>query len=191
MYRKVLNKFYSKTLKIRTFLNSKLMKSDFQRWSNIESLSLNWEGRTKMMSEMIEPNSVVLEFGAGRMGLKKYLPKDSVYIPSDLVSRSEEMIACDLNDKNFPFIDHYDVVFLSGVFEYIHDVPNLIAKLKNITNEIICSYATIELNDVDRLNQGWVNGYNEDAFCNLFLNSGFSVEKKDYWHNQVIFKFIK
>ena len=62
--------------------------TDFQRWSNTENLSANWESRAKAAASLISPNSKVLEFGAGAMKLPKYLPENCIYVPSDIVKRT-------------------------------------------------------------------------------------------------------
>ncbi len=185
------SKYLFNSLEVRTFFNRIFKKSDFNRWKNNEALNVSWDERTEIMSKLIEPNSTVLEFGAGRMKLKSLLPKNCIYTPSDFVKRRDGIIRCDLNKKNFPFYKQYDIVFLSGVLEYVYNISSLIHKLEKITNIIICSYATQELNDKYRAKNGWVNDYKEKTLCDIFLVSGFKVEKKSYWKKQVIFKFIK
>src|SRR5437016_14683058 len=61
-------------------------------WASLYNHDVAWEARTEALASMIVPNSVVLEFGAGRRALENKLPPNCRYIPSDLVSRGPETI---------------------------------------------------------------------------------------------------
>ena len=75
------------------------------------------------------PNySRVIEFGAARRALEKYLDPSCVYTASDLVDRGLGTIVCDLNERPLPDLgaDAYDVAVLMGVLEYVRDMPSVI-----------------------------------------------------------------
>lgn len=151
-----------------------------------------WEDRTEQIAQLIQPGSSVLEFGADRMLLKKYLPEGCVYTPSDIIDRGCNTIICDLNADNLPDFPYHDVAIFSGVLEYICDIDRLISHLSKIVPKIITSYA---VNDYPRLEkdfrkiQGWVNDYSRSEFKNIFLENGFCCDKIVRWEMQEIFVF--
>lgn len=167
-----------------------LKEKQLQRWSGTTNLSPNWEERTEIISKYIKPNSDVIEFGAGLMFAKKYLPEDCSYTPSDLVDRGAGTIICDLNDMDLPEFKKYDVAIFSGVLEYILDVERLISHLSQSIETILTSYATLDKNKRNPASQ-WVNSYTENDFISLFERCGFKNINKTYWKTQTIFEFIK
>lgn len=168
------------------------MLSDYNRWKQEGSLATNWEPRTALMAEYIQANSKILEFGAGRMFLKKYLPEGCTYVPSDIVDRGHGTLVWDLNSKELPRLDDdFDIIVFSGVLEYIYNIDRIIQFLSGHTKEIIASYATIELNPDDRKSHGWVNDLTEDQFIAVFEDNGFELLKTNQWKTQRVFHFRK
>ena len=176
---------------VNTLLREALRKTDYQRWSNKESLSQSWDTRTKQIAALIKPGASVIKFGAGRLILKTFLPENCSYTPSDLVDRGYGTIICYLNSKALQQFKTYDVAVFSGVLEYINDIPRLIFYLSRCVNVIIASYAVIEENKSNRSGQGWVNDYNSKQFINIFENAGFRCDYTEEWQSQVIYKFIR
>jgi hypothetical protein len=144
---------------------------------------------------MIEPNSKILEFGAGTMTLPKYLPENCSYIPSDIIERVPGMLVCDLNAKNIPPLPKVDVVAFSGVLEYINDVPRILNYLQNICNTIVASYAICPIKKPKEIElrraAGWINDYTEEEFLRIFRYSWFVCVKKTTWDNQIVCKFVR
>ena len=93
------------------------------------------------MATPIRPGSSVLEFGAGRMVLKQSLPEGCRDTPSDIVDRGPRTIVCDLNARTLPDFPHHDVAVFSGVLEYVHDVPRVVALLARTVDTVVASYA--------------------------------------------------
>lgn len=188
--------FYESAREIKNsfkhFIRKTFGISDYNRWKEQESLVANWEPRTALMAQYINENSTVLEFGAGKMFLKKYLPEGCTYRPSDIVDRGENTLVWDLNAKVLPKLkDKYDVMIFSGVLEYIFDIENVVNHLKGSTKDIVTSYATIEMNPEDRNSHGWVNSLTEEQFVNIFTKNGFELLKTNEWKTQRIFLFRK
>ena len=93
----------------------KLLKhSDYERWETTKNLSEDWDSRTKQIAELVDPRTSVIEFGAGRLVLKSYLPDTCSYTPSDIVDRGENTIVCDLNKTPLPDFEKYDFAVLAA-----------------------------------------------------------------------------
>ena len=166
-------------------------KSDYQRWENEQNLSAAWDSRTKQIADLVEPGKSIIEFGAGRLVLKEFIPGNCSYTPSDLVDRGYGTIVCDLNSTTLPDLQKFDIAVFSGVLEYIYDVPRLILYLSSYVDVIIASYAVTDTNESDRHMLGWVNDYSSATFAKLFANAGFQWEREQTkkWEQQLIYKF--
>ena len=167
--------------------------SDYKRWGTDSNLSPHWDSRTKQIAKLISPGTSVIEFGAGRLVLKKYLPKSCAYTPSDLVDRGMGTIIWDLNSNIFPQLQSYDYAVFSGVLEYVDDVPRLIRYLTNYVDAIIASYAVRELNEKNRRVNGccWVNDFSSQQFIKIFTDAGFQWNHTENWGSQLIYKFLR
>jgi hypothetical protein len=177
-------------------------RSDYQRWANPENLEAWWESRTQKISQLVPPNSRVIEFGAGRCLLKRYLDSSCTYFPSDLVDRGPGTIICDLNKRPLPDVKaalNSDVAVFAGVLEYVRDLPAVIEWLSNQVSFCVVSYTCVESepNSIqrfpemfDRSYYGYLNEYREKEFVALFERYGFLCIKKDRWTSQLLFLFV-
>ena len=143
-------------------------KTDYSRWANARSIYSSWEPRTEMAADLVPNHSRVIEFGAARRALEKYLDPSCVYTASDLVDRGLGTIVCDLNERPLPDLgaDAYDVAVLMGVLEYVRDMPSVIDWLAQHFSVCVLSYACAKANghrvrgrfeNIGRLNKGWMN----------------------------------
>ncbi|WGF92741.1 methyltransferase domain-containing protein [Aequorivita marisscotiae] len=175
-----------------TNLNAKQNKSDVDRWKQEKWLFDDWNERTKIMAQWIKPNSQVLEFGAAKLALKQYLPKGVTYTPSDIVYRGEGTLVCDLNQET-PNFNPQDIIFCSGVLEYIYDMPQLIENLSGKTKRFIISYATFDVfnSKKHRKINGWVNAFTNDEIITIFKKNNFDLVKTESWRKQTIYIFDK
>ena len=109
-------------------ITTALKKTDRRRWADPDSLYASWEPRNKQVAALVPKNSRVIEFGAGKRVLERYLDPSCTYVPSDVVDRGPGTILCDLNQRPLPALgsDVYDVAVLSGVLEYVRDVPSML-----------------------------------------------------------------
>ena len=178
---------YSKALgtSIRKLRNG----SDYSKWTPIESLSSDWDSRTIRIAKLVEKNSSVIEFGAGRQILNEHLPENCRYIPSDMVDRGNGTIVCDLNGIALPQFPECDVAVFSGVLEYVNDVSRLVSHLKQSVGTVIASYAISETNADRRRARGWVNDLSSKELIEVFTNLGFDAVHEEDWGTQRIFVF--
>jgi hypothetical protein len=185
------NKIKGSIAILKTYIRKTLNNSDLKRWKPIENHGKDWQVRTIKMAEFIVPNSNVIEFGAGRMVLKEYLPENCSYTPPDIVDRGNSTIICDLNKINLPIFDNYDFCIFSGVLEYINDVPKLIKHLSANMDTFIISYAVVKKGDniYKRGIHGWVNNYNNESIIKIFEKNNYILTNKSKWLNQEIYVF--
>jgi len=171
----------------------------YRRWGNpSQLLSPDWEARTEGIAKLIPAGSSVLEFGAARMTLRKFLPDGCKYTPTDLVDRGEGTIVCDLNARELPAFPPHDVAVFSGVLEYVNDVPRLVAHISHSIGTVISSYSCVIQEQVRgkpaRRASGWVNDYTSEEFEGIFLRSGFHCDHVENWSkecNQRIYRFTR
>lgn len=159
------------------------------RWATPESLQDGWDARTALIAGMIAPHSSVLEFGAGNERLPQFLPEGCTYQPADIVARSPRTLVCDLN-QSFPPLDRvWDVIAFSGVLEYIHDLPALLAWVRAHSRACVLSYAATDGLEcmTTRLTSGWVNHFSRAAFEQMLAEANFACVQQQAWHEQNIY----
>lgn len=174
-----------------TCLRKTMRRSDYGRWGTNAHLSVDWDARTERIAKLVGPGSSVIEFGAGRLVLKKYLPAGCICVPSDIVYRGDVAIVCDLNSFKLPEFDKYDCAIFGGVLEYFNDVPRLISHLSKSVSEVIASYAISDTKTSGRRAQGWVNDFSDKQIIAIFKESGFDWDYAEKWREQVIYRFKK
>ena len=197
MPKKTLQTFHASMRSIQTALGTSIRKmlggSDSKRWGRPDALFKGWDGRTERIASLVVPGASVIEFGAGRMVIRDYLPESckDKYTPSDIVDRGPGTLVCDLNADLPPDFGRHDVAIFSGVLEYLNDVPALISCLYQHIDQIIASYAVTESNKRSRRARGWVNDFSSPDFVNIFENVGYICSHSEMWRSQIIYKFIK
>jgi hypothetical protein len=157
-------------------------KTDFDRWSDIESLELAWDQRAEVAAGFVPAGSRVLDIGCGRMALSRFLPNGCVYQPCDLVPRDSRTIVCDLNSGQFPSgpAAQSDVIVMLGLLEYITDLDALFVHLRHSRCDLVLSYCVSDLTgDIDRASLGWINHLSLMDLAVLFDKFGFRVERSD------------
>jgi hypothetical protein len=169
--------------------------SDYRRWGNPSSLiAPEWDSRTEQIAKLISPGSTVLEFGAARMTLRKYLPHGCKYTPSDLVDRGNGTIVCDLNAHELPSFPGHDVAVFSGVLEFLYDVRRVVEALSNTVSIIVASYSCLDHVPRPDLRArraaGWVNDFTSEEFEAVFHRSGFRTDHIENWGKQKIYRFV-
>lgn len=176
-------------------------RSDPEKWSSGASLRSEWDERTLRLAALISPNSRVLELGAGRRSLERYLPPGCTYVPCDIVSRGPDTIVFDLNQQPRPELGEIaaDVVVISGTLEYVHDLPSVVEWLaRSVAAKCICSYATCQTKpksfrrtweSILRSSNGWMNAATEDEFVECFASAGYRCLHAESWGVQRIFVF--
>jgi hypothetical protein len=183
-------------------LTTLIKRTDRERWSDPRNIYASWEPRTKMVAALVPNNSRVIEFGAAKRLLEKYLDPSCTYVPSDVVDRGPGTLVCDLNERPLPDLgaDVYDVAVIIGVLEYVRDVPAVLDWLSQYVTLFVVTYACARANGnspralvekVGRLRHGWVNSYREEEFRGLFRERGFELVHDGNWENQRIFAFSR
>ncbi len=169
------------------------MTPNVKRWKNIKSIDPAWEQRTRLMSQYIPTNTRVIEFGAGRAVLGKYLKSGCTYQPTDVFPRDKNMLAVDLNADSLVELPGYDVAFLSGVIEYILNPGRFFRYCSKHFRNIICSYAVAEgeINGQleNRKRCDWVNHFTNQQFVDLLRQCGYSCGSSMDWEQQKIYHF--
>ena len=171
-----------------TSLSTATGGSDYRRWRRRSSFSPDWDGRARLIAALVPPNSSVIEFGAGTLALKDFLPRGCQYTPSDLVDRGQGTLVYNLNGRRLAPIPRHDVAVFGGVLEYVHDIPRLISELSHSVECIIASYAVTDSNPDDRRGRGWVNDLSSTTLLNLFAAHGFQMDREDRWGSQCIYR---
>lgn len=174
---------------IRTLRTRIFHISDRNRWRDLDNHDIAWDKRTRNIAALIAPDSNVIEFGAGRRQLPRWLPPRCGYIASDIVARGEQTLVCDLNKRPLPSLPHQtsvQVAVFSGVLEYVADLPGVISWLATQVDQVIASYNCITPADTvaariraaaARLSAGWVNGFTQAEFIASFDKAGFTLIK--------------
>jgi hypothetical protein len=175
--------------------------SDYKRWSSPRGLEEWWDERTMAIARLVPAGSSVIEFGAGRRQLEKFLPAACTYTPSDLVDRGEGTIVCDLNDRPLPNLSHIapGVGIFSGVLEYLGDVPALARWLASEgVKTCIASFDPVPsgLGMISRYRElvrrrywGYMNNLTEEDLLRSFASAGFACTHRQTWTSQIIMVF--
>ena len=187
--RKNLNRI--KSIQKNTIKLKKEKQSDINRWKNSNELFEDWDQRTSILGNYIAPGSKVIEFGSGNMSLKKMLPKNCTYTPSDIVKRTEETIVCDLNEPISFDLSFYNTAVFSGVFEYVYDIDTVFKQLEKHIPHIILSYACNDICTHNRLINGWLSEFTEKQLLDIFAKYSYDVIDKQEWRQQTIFNLNK
>ena len=179
-----------------------LKKTDRRRWADPCNLYASWESRNKQVAALVPSNSRVIEFGAGKRILERYLDPSCTYVPSDIIDRGPGTIVCDLNQRPLPDLgpNVYDVAVFSGVLEYVRDVPSMLDWLTKYVPVCVLTYAPARANGhsprdlldrIGRLRHGWMNNYREEELRSLFRERGFELAQQEDWEEQRLFVFSR
>lgn len=166
-------------------------KTDYSRWKKKEQLFEDWNERTELLASMVKPQAVVIEFGAGNMALKNYLPSGCQYTPSDIVERNSDFIKCDLNET-IPFnISIYDTAVFSGVLEYVYDIDSVFKQFPLELEQVLLSYSCKDISSANRLENGWLSDYSRKELETIFAKYNYKVLNYSEWRRQSIFNLKK
>jgi ubiquinone/menaquinone biosynthesis C-methylase UbiE len=183
--------FHYRRVALKTTQLKKKNKSDFERWIKSSELHENWDERTKILASMVQPNSKVIEFGAGAMNIKNWIPNTCNYTASDIVARKPDVLACDLN-KNIPFeLTVFDTAIFSGVLEYVFDIDKVFFQLNNSIDHILLSYACKDISNANRLKNGWLSDYSRKELEDIFRKYEYKITEYKEWKNQSIFNLSR
>ncbi len=128
-----------------TIINKFFKKNTNKSWKDNEYFDHSWKERIKLLSSYIDSmDNQVCDVGCGMQWLRDFLPKNIKYIPVDYVQRSDDTIVCDLNQSMDELNKEHlrDVIFLSGVLEYIENLDKFIEVI-SVSNKVILSYCSL------------------------------------------------
>lgn len=171
-------------------LNKRIVKNketDYNRWKQNEELQVNWNERTAILADYIDPNSNIIEFGAGNMYLKDYL-KPSSYTPTDIVKRFDETIVCNLNETIKIDLSNYQSAVFSGVLEYVHDIDKIFNQLNEFAvKQIVLSYCCSDINTASRELNGWFSDLSKKEIESIFKKYDYTILDYKEWNEQSIY----
>ncbi len=162
--------------------------TDKGRWRKVANFNHAWSTRHELMAAWIRPRDVVIDLGSGPGRFAAHLPSGCRYIPVDLVPRGPGSVVRDLNREPMPDL-RGDFVVMSGVLEYIHDLPGFLAGTVRLAPRAAASYACAEtfLNLRARRANGWVNQCTEPELRSMFATAGWEVLEDVEWSDQHLF----
>jgi hypothetical protein len=187
----------------RNVIMTSMGQADYKRWKGLQHHEEWWKERTKEIAKLVPAGSKVIEFGAGRRELEKFLPPGCTYTASDLVDRGPATIVCDLNSSPLPDLHHLclNVAVFGGVLEYIKDVPSLVAWIASMgIHTCIASFDSVPqgLSTFDRLKErvrryryGYQNGLTEEQLLLCFEAANMRCEEERPWTTQRIYRFVR
>lgn len=163
-----------------------------KHWRQFEYFNDEWRRRLSLMSSYIDNGSVVVDLGCGRQWLKEFLSRSCQYIPVDYVSRSPDTVVCDFNLYEFPNV-YADVVFVSGVLEYMADVDWFIEQAANhAERKVIISYCCSNGSDGrSRRKNNWVNDISFHDVESRFKKHGMFLKSHADIDGNTIFLFSR
>jgi hypothetical protein len=180
---------------LKTALHRISARPDYRRWGDPKSLEIWWDARTELLARQVPAGSRVLEFGAGRRQLERFLPSNCAYLASDLIDRGPGTILCDLNRRPLPDLRYLqvNVVVFGGVLEYLVDVPSLALWLAELTPTVITSYDCVKSKSMTwgwiiellrRTQLGYMSNYTLGELTGTFERAGFHCIKTEMWEKQ-------
>jgi len=183
-------------------ITTSFKKTDRRRWADPRNIYAAWESRNKERAALVPSNSRVIEFGAGKRILERYLDPSCSYVPSDIIDRGPGTIVFDLNQRPLPDLgpDAYDVAVFSGVLEYVREVPAVLDWLTKYVTVCVLTYAPAKarghsprglLETIGRLRHGWMNNYREEELRSLFYERDFELVQGKDWEDQRLFVFSR
>jgi hypothetical protein len=161
--------------------------TDYDRWSKPQELYEDWNERTAILGVFINQGAKVIEFGAGNMALKRFLPPSCSYTPSDIYKRNEEILVCDLNHLIKLDLSKYDTAVFSGVLEYVYDIDEVFRQLENSVKNVVLSYACSDISNANRLKRGWLSDYEKMELESVFWKYNYEISNYKEWKNQSIY----
>ncbi|MBU1213244.1 MAG: class I SAM-dependent methyltransferase [Alphaproteobacteria bacterium] len=138
-----------------------------------------WKAQIGQMSNFIRHGASVLDLGCGPMWLKDIRP-DLQYTGVDSCRRSDNSLVADFNKGEFP-VTKSSYAFLSGVLEYVQDVPGFVERICTTSEACILSYCLRGTHpDISARRQwGWVNDLTMNEIENLFSAHSFLLVAED------------
>lgn len=164
-------------------------ETDLARWSEPSNLNPDWDERTRLIAGLVPDGASVIEFGAARLVLPRYLGSGCVYQPADLVKRSEDTLVVDLNGSLPALPGRYNYAVFSGVLEYVADLNRIMRWLLHVADHVLFSYAVTDhlIDPITRRRNGWVNSLSDKDVHSIIEQCGMVLISKARWEGQFIY----
>ena len=158
-------------------------------WEQNFEYTHDMTSRIRKMLSLIEEKNIhsLMDLGCGKQECGKMLPDRISYYPVDLYRHLPDTIVKDLNAGEFLEIP-VDVIFCSGVLEYIYDLESLLKKIACYGKSVLCSYCNTDVAP-DRA-AVWVNHLSHLDFVQLFQRYGFTLSQEIVptdWNNHIYY----
>ncbi|MGB0551896.1 MAG: hypothetical protein ACPGQV_04865 [Alphaproteobacteria bacterium] len=90
---------------------------------------------------------------------------------------SENIVFADLNDGGFPK-GEWDCALALELLEHIHDVPELLAKIRPVAGRLVCIYCCLEdFGDLtERRERDYFNDFGHADLQEAFIAAGWEVK---------------
>jgi len=168
-------------------------RPDVSRWEHAGSFEAEWDERSRIIAGLVPAGSRVIEFGAGRQQLARYLDPSCTYLASDVVRRDASTLVADLNARPLPDLSvlRPDVAVFAGVLEYLVRLAPITRWLARQVPTCIASYecahtrawSPARLGErLQRARIGWVSTHTEAELLALFRSAGLACERRVVWH---------
>ncbi|MDD9910441.1 MAG: hypothetical protein OXR62_12210 [Ahrensia sp.] len=167
--------------------------SDEKRWGAQSSYDDSWDARAEMAATFMRQSRCVLDLGAGKMGLRRYLEPGCDYQPADLAPLVSNALRIDLNTDPVP-TGRWDTVSMLGVMEYLFSPQEVLVKIRAATNHLVFSYGVMTHNVSSvkqwRRDHGFATNLNEEELRSMISSSSFRIEEEkifaELWGLKVI-----
>lgn len=114
--------------------------TDIERWRRVAAEPSLWLDRLRLIARHIQPESSVLDVGAGGQDLRNVLPPGCAYQAIDCVP-GDGVIVWDANADAPPQIARtYDVAVLSGVLEHVERPISVLVAATAWARRVLFSY---------------------------------------------------
>ncbi|MGA2583059.1 MAG: hypothetical protein ABSG31_07255 [Tepidisphaeraceae bacterium] len=145
-----------------------------------------WKDRIAHLATFIDTTGPVADIGCGMMWLEPLLVRGNRYIPIDYVRRDDRTLLVDLNEEPLPPI-YAEFAFMSGVLEYIRDVPGFLRQIMaRRFRRILLTYCSLECwwKLPVRKSLNWVSHESVEDLLNVLLPE-YSVVALERFQNHV------
>jgi hypothetical protein len=168
--------------------------TDYDRWANLTSYEPAWDWRAEAAVQLRGSKQWICDLGCGgHQVLRKLLPPEVVYLPSDLFRWTEDTLICDINRQRLPtpYLKICDSCYILGVLEYVHDVAWLFQELSRYVEELIFSYNPIDFVPYGRTSSGWVSSLSMNDLYDLLQHNDFNpIESRKFDNGTILLKAI-
>jgi SAM-dependent methyltransferase len=142
------------------------------RGEALPELEKHWSVRAKVAASLIAPNSRVLDLGCGAGLLRRTLPGGCDWFGYDLRPLSPDVVALDLDTREFPD-GSYDYIVLLGVLTWLKRPVEVLKQARRHAPHLIAS---------DRLSRRfWQAADTSEELEPMLPGTGWSLDTRVTW----------